>query len=63
MGDQSLTFLGPSYGAKLRAEYAHRFPASVRAATLDGPAAPSATEFDSLVRQTKGFEATFDQYE
>ena len=62
VGDQSLTFFGPSYGAKLGAEYAHRFPTSVRAAVLDGPAAPSATEFDSLVRQTKGFEATFDQY-
>ena len=62
VGDQSLTFLGPSYGAKLGAEYAHRFPTSVRAAVLDGPSAPSATEFDSLVRQTKGFEATFDQY-
>lgn len=59
VGDQTLTFLGASYGAKLGAEYAHLFPTSVRAAVLDGPSAPSATEFDSLVRQTRGFEEAY----
>jgi pimeloyl-ACP methyl ester carboxylesterase len=62
VGDQALTYLGLSYGAKLGAEYAHRFPKSVRAAVLDGPSGPSATLFDSIVRQTRGFEEGFDQY-
>jgi pimeloyl-ACP methyl ester carboxylesterase len=62
VGDQALTYLGLSYGAKVGAEYAHRFPKSVRAAVLDGPSEPSATLFDSIVRQTRGFEDGFDQY-
>ena len=62
VGDEALTFLGGSYGAKLGAEYAHQFPNSVRAAVLDGPSEPSATVFDSIVRQTKGFEQTFGIY-
>ena len=62
VGDQTLTFLGLSYGAKLGAEYVHRFPDSVRAAVLDGPGQPSATAFEGIVRQTKGFEETFDLY-
>lgn len=62
VGDQALTYLGASYGAKLGAEYARRFPTSVRAAVLDGPSEPSTTLFESIVRQTKGFEDGFDQY-
>jgi pimeloyl-ACP methyl ester carboxylesterase len=62
VGDEALTFIGGSYGAKLGAEYAHQFPKSVRAAVLDGPSEPSSTWFDSNVRQTKGFEETFDVY-
>ena len=62
VGDQTLTFLGQSYGAKVGAEYAHRFPTSVRAAVLDGPPESSATIFDSTVRHTKGFEQSFHQY-
>ena len=62
VGDEALTFLGGSYGAKLGAEYAHQFPNSVRAAVLDGPSEPSSTWFDSNVRQTKGFEDTFGVY-
>jgi len=62
VGDQTLTFLGLSYGAKLGAEYARRSPTSVRAAVLDGPGTPSATAFEGIVRQTKGFEETFDLY-
>jgi pimeloyl-ACP methyl ester carboxylesterase len=62
VGDETLTYLGGSYGAKLGAEYARLFPTSVRAAVLDGPSEPSATWFDSNVRQTKGFEDSFDQY-
>ena len=62
VGDQTLTYLGLSYGAKVGAEYAHHFPDSVRAAVLDGPSEPSATLFDGIVRQTKGFEDGFDPY-
>jgi pimeloyl-ACP methyl ester carboxylesterase len=40
VGDEALTFLGGSYGAKLGAEYARQFPDSVRAAVLDGPSEP-----------------------
>ena len=62
VGDKVLTYLGSSYGAKVGAEYARRFPKKVRAAVLDGPSEPSATLFDSIVRQTKGFEDGFDRY-
>ena len=62
VGDQRLTYLGLSYAAKLGAEYAHQFPNSVRAAVLDGPSEPGATHFDNLVRQTEGFESSFDEY-
>ncbi len=34
----------------------------MRAAVLDGPSEPSATLFDSIVQQTKGFEETFGVY-
>ena len=34
----------------------------MRAAVLDGPSEPSATVFESIVRQTKGFEQTFGIY-
>ena len=60
--DQNLTFLGLSYGAKVGAEYARLFPGSVRAEVLDGPSEPSSTVFDDIVRQTKGFEDSFDVY-
>ena len=62
VGDEELTFLGLSYGAKLGAEYAHQFPVKVRAAVLDGPSEPSSTLFDSIVRSAKGFEESFDVY-
>ncbi len=62
VGDPTLTFLGLSYGAKLGAEYAHRFPQSVRAAVLDGPSAPSSTLFDNIIWQLDGMEDSFDEY-
>lgn len=62
VGDEKLTYLGMSYGAKLGAEYARRFPGSVRAAVLDGPSEPSETLSESLARQAQGFENTFDEY-
>jgi pimeloyl-ACP methyl ester carboxylesterase len=62
VGDEELTYLGQSYGAKLGAEYAHRFPKSVRAAVLDAPSEPSDTLFRNVIQQAEGFEEVFDEY-
>ncbi len=62
LGDDRLNYLGQSYGAKLGAEYARRFPAAVRVAVLDAPSEPRGTLVQDLVRQARGFEHTFDVY-
>lgn len=61
LGDESLTYLGYSYGTELGAMYATTYPENVRAIVLDGVVAPdlSATEF--RLTQFAGFQATFDQ--
>jgi len=56
LGDEALTYLGFSYGAKLGAAYAHLFPARVRALVLDSPSDPAVDALTVAVRQAAGFE-------
>jgi pimeloyl-ACP methyl ester carboxylesterase len=62
LGDEALTFVGWSYGARLGAQYARLFPGRVRALVLDAPPDPSAS-WDTIVEsQIAGFEAAFTAY-
>jgi pimeloyl-ACP methyl ester carboxylesterase len=63
VGDQSLTYLGYSYGAKLGAEYARQYPQLVRAAVLDAPSDPSLGLIALQERQIRGFEESFQRYD
>lgn len=62
VGDAKLNYLGYSYGTRLGAAYAHQFPTRIRAAVLDGAVDPVADELTVSERQTKAFEAAFDQF-
>jgi pimeloyl-ACP methyl ester carboxylesterase len=62
LGDEQLTYVGLSYGAKLGAEYVRRFPDQVRAAVLDAPSDPRADPVAVHERQIAGFEASFADY-
>jgi pimeloyl-ACP methyl ester carboxylesterase len=62
LGDERLTAIGYSYGAKVGAQYAHRFPDRVRALVLDAPSDPRTDLVTTARHQVRGFEAAFDQY-
>jgi pimeloyl-ACP methyl ester carboxylesterase len=62
LGDDTLTFVGWSYGARLGAHYAHLFPERVRALVLDGPPDPAATRTSIVDTQIAGFESAFNSY-
>jgi len=62
LGDEKLTYLGWSYGAKLGGEYAHQFPDRVRALVLDGPSNPTKDYIGIVTDQVAGFEQSFDAY-
>jgi pimeloyl-ACP methyl ester carboxylesterase len=62
LGDEKLSYVGFSYGARLGGEYAHRFPDRVRALVLDGPSDPEEDLVTTLERQVAGFEEAFAAY-
>jgi pimeloyl-ACP methyl ester carboxylesterase len=62
LGDEQLTYVGFSYGAKLGAAYAHQFPDRVRALVLDAPSDPRSDWLGLMVRQIEGFERAFEEY-
>ncbi len=62
LGDERLTYVGWSYGARLGAHYAHLFPERVRALVLDAPPDPDATTPRAVDAQLDGFEAAFEEY-
>jgi pimeloyl-ACP methyl ester carboxylesterase len=62
VGDDQLTFVGFSYGAKLGAEYARQFPDHVRAVVLDGPSHPAGDPIQIVERQVAGFEAALHSW-
>ncbi|ASU78054.1 alpha/beta hydrolase [Actinopolyspora erythraea] len=63
LGDEELTYLGYSYGTRLGAEYAERFPERVRAMVLDGAMAPGNWDRAEMnLRQAAGFQQAFDSF-
>ena len=62
VGDERLTAIGYSYGAKVGAQYAHRFPDRVRALVLDAPSDPRTDLATTARHQVRGFESAFDRY-
>ena len=62
LGDDHLTYVGWSYGARLGAHYAHLFPGTVRALVLDSPPAPDSSTPAVVEAQIEGFEAAFHDY-
>lgn len=62
LGDAKLTYVGFSYGTRIGATYAEKFPANVRAMVLDGALDPAASPVRELIGQANGFEAAFTAY-
>ncbi|MBI4939444.1 MAG: alpha/beta fold hydrolase [Actinobacteria bacterium] len=62
LGDEWLTYVGWSYGARLGAHYAHLYPDRVRALVLDAPPHPTASWPEVVDAQLDGFESTFAAY-
>lgn len=56
LGDEQLTFLGLSYGTRIGAAYATRYPERVRAIALDSPVTPSPSLADLTAGQQRGIE-------
>lgn len=62
LGDDRLTFVGWSYGARLGAHYARLYPGHVRALVLDAPPAAQTPWLDVVESRIAGFEAAFGTY-
>jgi pimeloyl-ACP methyl ester carboxylesterase len=62
LGDESLTYLGYSYGTRIGTSYAEQFPGNVRAMVLDGALDPEQNPVDEVVAQVGGFQGAFEVY-
>jgi pimeloyl-ACP methyl ester carboxylesterase len=62
LGEETISYLGFSYGSELGAVWATRFPDTVRAAVLDGAVDPTADSRESTLQQVAGFERTLGQF-
>jgi pimeloyl-ACP methyl ester carboxylesterase len=62
LGDEQLNYLGYSYGTLIGALYIETFPERVGRMVLDGPVDPSASQFDLVVNQHRGFENALVAY-
>ncbi|MBK6873002.1 MAG: alpha/beta fold hydrolase [Kineosporiaceae bacterium] len=62
LGDQTLTFMGVSYGTYLGVWYAETFPWRVGRIVLDGVVDPSATAGQFAESQAKGFGRAVDSF-
>ena len=62
LGDETLSYLGFSYGTYLGATYAELFPTRAGRLVLDGAIDPSTSEFDVTRTQARGFEDALDAY-
>lgn len=62
LGDAKLTYVGFSYGTRIGATYAEKFPANVRAMVLDGALDPEAGPVQELIGQATGFQGAFTAY-
>ncbi|RDI65196.1 alpha/beta hydrolase [Nocardia pseudobrasiliensis] len=62
LGDPKLTYVGYSYGTRLGAAYAEKFPDRVRALVLDGAIDPEQQPVQESLQQAAGFQKAFDAY-
>ncbi|MFC4372625.1 alpha/beta hydrolase [Nocardia halotolerans] len=62
LGDAKLSYLGYSYGSRLGAAYAEKYPQNVRAMVLDGAVDASQDPVQESLRQAAGFQGVFDAY-
>jgi pimeloyl-ACP methyl ester carboxylesterase len=62
VGDAALNFFGYSYGTKIGARYADRFPERVGRMVLDGAIDPTVSQFDAVLAQSIGFERALTTY-
>ncbi|GMA33008.1 alpha/beta fold hydrolase [Litorihabitans aurantiacus] len=60
LGQEQISWLGQSYGARLGTVYAEMFPERVRALVLDSGPDPSAGTIERRTTQYAGFQAAFD---
>lgn len=62
LGEETISYLGFSYGSELGAVWVTRFPDTVRAAVLDGAVDPTADGQETSLQQAAGFERTLEQF-
>jgi pimeloyl-ACP methyl ester carboxylesterase len=62
LGEDTISYIGFSYGSELGAAWATLFPRSVRAAVLDGASDPAADALESSLQQTRGFESSLTTF-
>jgi pimeloyl-ACP methyl ester carboxylesterase len=62
LGDETLTYLGKSYGTYLGALYAEAFPDRVGRLVLDGPVDPSVDNLEFARLQAVGFQRALDAF-
>jgi pimeloyl-ACP methyl ester carboxylesterase len=62
LGDETLDYLGYSYGTLLGQVYAELFPDRVGRFVLDGAVDPAATEFEATSGQALGFERALTSF-
>ncbi len=56
MGDETLSYVGYSYGTSIGQAYAELFPGRVRAMIIDGLVDPEPSGIESAIDQAEGFE-------
>lgn len=62
LGDDTLSYVGYSYGTYLGAAYAQAHPDRVRAVVLDGPVDPTLSARATTLAQVRGFEHALDDF-
>ena len=62
IGDDKLTYLGLSYGTRIGAAYATKFPERVRAIVLDGSVTPSRSLIAQSAGQAKGISRALQSF-
>lgn len=62
VGDNTLNYLGYSYGTYIGARYADAYPEKVGRLVLDGAMDPQTTEAEVVREQTRGFELALRAY-
>ena len=62
VGDETLSYVGFSYGTSIGSVYASLFPDKVRALVLDGSVSPDAAPEEEVIAQGRGFERTLRSF-